>query len=402
MKIQKVHIKKFKALKDFEADLHGKNILLMGDNGVGKSSTIQFIEIALGKTSNIPKEAEGEGYVVTDKDGKEFKFSVKFKAGKPVIEVECDGMKDTRKSTIAGLVGAIDFDIDEFVAWSETKPGQKKQVEFFKSLLDGDIQDEIRRHESNLKKIEEDRTETGRSVKALRGFVSEHPMHNKAIITAPVDIETLEAEQTAGIKNNNQRSAVIERCEARDKEIDELQEKLKKLQEQNKEAQKWLTENPEKDLSTVNQRLSEARDINARVEMAKDYHEKRKYLTHDEDLYESLTAQIESTRQLLSDTIKDMDSPIPGLTFNDEMLIYNGVPVAISNMSSSEIIELGVKMKMAENPDLGVLFIQRGESIGKKRFEEILSLCEENGWQLIMEQVERGNEKLTVQIIGEK
>ena len=34
-----------------------------------------------------------------------------------------------------------------------------------------------------------------------------------------------------------------------------------------------------------------------------------------------MTALIESTRQAIADAIRDFESPVPGLTFNDEMLI---------------------------------------------------------------------------------
>jgi energy-coupling factor transporter ATP-binding protein EcfA2 len=416
MKIQKVHINKFKVIENLEAEIAGKNILLMGDNGVGKSSFIQFLEIALGKTSNIPKEAEGKGYVVADKEGKSYTFKVKVKDGKSVVEVECDGMKDTRKSAIAGLVGAIDFDIDEFVQWSETKPGQKKQVDFFKTLLPEEVIDELNRHTHNLKKVEEERTEVGKQVKNYKGFIAEHPMRNKPLITAEVDVKALEEEQAAIIAKNHKIQEVKQCIEVRKEsiqahlmEIEALKKKIKELTAQteelttkNTDAEKWLAENPEKSVTEINQKLTEAQQSNANVKMAIDYQNKTKYLKDAEEQYGELSAQIDSTRQAIADAIRDMDSPVPGLTFDDERLVYNGVPVSIHNMSSSEIIELGVKMKMAENPDLGVLFIQRGESIGKKRFEEILKLCSENNWQLVMEQVERGNEKLTVQFIGEE
>ena len=42
MKIEKVKIKSFKVLKNFEADIAGHNIFIMGDNAQGKSSIIQF------------------------------------------------------------------------------------------------------------------------------------------------------------------------------------------------------------------------------------------------------------------------------------------------------------------------------------------------------------------------
>jgi hypothetical protein len=62
-------------------------------------------------------------------------------------------------------------------------------------------------------------------------------------------------------------------------------------------------------------------------------------------------------------------------------------------------MHLGIKLKMAENPDLGILFIQRGESLGAQRLKDIQDLAKKYDWQIIMEQVERGNEKLTIEIM---
>ena len=38
MKIQKIKIAQFKILKNLEKEINGKNIFLVGENGVGKSS----------------------------------------------------------------------------------------------------------------------------------------------------------------------------------------------------------------------------------------------------------------------------------------------------------------------------------------------------------------------------
>ena len=60
-----------------------------------------------------------------------------------------------------------------------------------------------------------------------------------------------------------------------------------------------------------------------------------------------------------------------------------------------------MKFKMAENPDLGVLFIEHGESIGQERFDYIKNLAKKHDWQLLIEQVERGKDKLEIQIIAD-
>ena len=85
-----------------------------------------------------------------------------------------------------------------------------------------------------------------------------------------------------------------------------------------------------------------------------------------------------------------MDSPIEGLTYDNDVLVWNGIPVSVDSLSTSEIIELGVRMKIAENPELGMLFIERMESVGTERFNLILDIANKLGWQIIGEHVERG------------
>ena len=67
MKIMKVNLKNFKVLEDFEQDLNGSSILLVGDNGIGKSTVLQGIKIALG-SKDIPSTLQdgAKGIVEVD------------------------------------------------------------------------------------------------------------------------------------------------------------------------------------------------------------------------------------------------------------------------------------------------------------------------------------------------
>ena len=167
MSIQRVIIKSFKAVKNFKFDLKGQSILLMGENGVGKSSVIQFIEIALGRTKNIPPNAKGSGEVVKLTNGKEFTYKVKFKQGKPITTVIMpDGSEDSRKSFLASIVGAVEFDIDGFVEMSRSSAGRNKQIEIFKGFLSQDIQDQLTTIERTIKSKYDERTDLNRQSRA--------------------------------------------------------------------------------------------------------------------------------------------------------------------------------------------------------------------------------------------
>jgi hypothetical protein len=406
--IKKVQIKEFKAIKDFDESFENNIILLKGDNGVGKSSVIQFIEIALGKQKNIPPNATGEGEVIADFKGNQYLFQVSFKDGKPIVTITApDGMKDNKKSTLAGIVGAIDFDIDKFVEQSKSLSGRKEQIETYKKFLDKEIVEQIERYESNVAINYEQRTIANRELKAIDGAIALHPMKGENLNIEPIDVSDVFQKQ----KEANEHNSKIEVAESTllqlkqenekyDSEIARLMDLAKVNKDRIDKGEAFLKSNTKIDVTEFETKLQNANEINAQVSQAKELKAKlaeKDKLTND---IGEMTALIDSTRQVIQDAIRDMDSPVEGLGFDSDQLLYKGIPVNPDSLSKSEIMELGIKLKIAENPDAGVLFIQEGESIGAKRLEEIKEIASKNNFQIIMEQVERGNEKLTVELVS--
>lgn len=408
MKIQTVKIKDFKCLQNIEQEINGNNILLMGDNGVGKSSFIQFVEIALGKNTNIPPNATGEGEVITDKNGNKYTFTVKFKDGKPVVTVTSPGgMKDSRKSALASIVGVIDFDVDNFVDLSKTVAGRKEQIKIFKSFLSDEIRTGLEKFEANVKANYDNRTELNKNLKAKESSVKENPLYK--FIGVKEFKHTEIKEVIAKLKTMNEFNKrvidVQKRFDEREKTLIEISNEIKKLteaekkgQEAQKQATEWLNTNKEhtpdkilaveKELETVekdNKDFTDSETLKKDIELVKKM--------QDESV--DLTTKIDNEKQAITDAIRDMDAPIEGLSFDDDQLVYNGIPVHPDSLSTSEIMMLGIKLKIAENPDFGILFIGRGESLGAKKLKEIQEL----GCQIVMEQVERGKEKLHIEIM---
>lgn len=411
MKIQQVKISEFKNLKNFDADIKGANILLVGDNSVGKSSFMQFIEIALGKSTEIPIGAEGEGTVIADKDGKPWTFKVKFKSGKPFVTiVSPDGMTDTTKSALAQIVGAIDFDVDEFVNLSDTTAGRKKQVEIYKGFLPKDVQQFISEQEQRVVKSYDQRTELNREAKHLEGYLAEHKFKKftDKLPEQPIDVTELTKKITEAIASNDKIKEVEQRIKAREQElkdiafqISQLNAKTDEINKMQEAAEKWLGQNKLVDVTEMMAQKDNAHEINLAFADKSDYDAKMTQFNTVKAEAGEMTAFIESSRGTIEEAIKDCDVPVDGLSFDSEGLIYNGIPVSTANLSTSEIMELGVKLKIAQNPQFGVLFIQRSESIGKQRWEDIKSIAEKNNFQIIAEKVERGVEKLTIELISE-
>lgn len=407
MRIQQVKIKQFKVLKDFEADIQGNNIFIMGENGLGKSSLINFIKISLGDQSNIPPNATGEGVVVASKDGSLYTFKVKFKDGKPIVEVTSpDGLKDTRKGTLASITGAIGFDIDEFVALSKTDAGRKKQVEIYKGFLDSEIISGLEKYSANIKVLEIERTETGREQKRLKALIDSHPLRGEIDLSKFKEVDTaalLEGLNAANSKNEtikdiaNKTAGKLAELAQTDNAIEELERKIAELKEKkskllidHEKGVKWLDANKQIDTTELQNQIENASETNKKASQAKQLMADQNAHAIAEEEYGTATANIQSQRQLISDTIKGMETPVEGLSFDEDTLIYKGVPVSEASLSTSEIQELGLLMKVAENKDFGILFLERGESLGLKRLKDIQEMAAKNNMQLIVEQVERG------------
>lgn len=417
MSIKTVKISNFKLVKDLEQDFNGKNIMIVGENGIGKSSVLQAIQIALGG-KNIPplpiSHGEDDAYVevLTGIDGKDYTFKAKFQPHQsPKLEVTApDGIRDDKKGVIRNLVGGDDFDIDQFVEWSKTSEGRKKQVEVFKSYFEPEIIEQLDRLKQKITNHEQERTETGREVKTLKGFIEEAGISSGDFVKYAEKKDLTElTEKINKISENNEKLTLARersgdrknRLQVIDEEMARLQKEAADLESKEEAYAKWAAENPAVDITDLNSELEEARVFNSRCETISHYETKQKELKDAQESYGESTALIESSREALDNAIKDMGGPIPGLEFDLDQLYYNGNPVDINTLSTSEIMYLGVELKMAANPNVKVLFLEKGESLGQKRLQDIIDMANERGYQIIMEEVERGTEEMTFRFITE-
>jgi len=411
MKIQKVKIKKFKILEDVEKEVKGNHILLIGDNSRGKSSFIQFLQIALGNSKVIPPGVDGDGVVWTSKDGNEYKFDVKIRDGKSVVTITGpDGGKDSRKGYLSQLCGAVEFDINSFVELSKTPAGRREQIEIFKSFLPQEVQEDLKSFENRVKTSYDERTDVNRKIKELDGSVRTNPIAGQTLSQfKQVDV----ASAMASLKSIQEANAKIEKVivnhENRAIEIKSIEEQIKTLKASLKEkvdlqeqATKWMKENPVQSTASLEDTINNATQANNDYQLAQSLKTQLDKLEELRAESGELTALIESQKQAISDTITNMDSPVEGLMYDEYGLVYNGIPVNPDSLSTSEIMLLGVQMKMAESADLGIIFLPRGESLGTERLQQIIDMCNENGFELVMEEVRRGVDELQIELFTDK
>jgi chromosome segregation ATPase len=414
-----VIIKDFKKIKNLKTEVNGCNVFLRGPNGVGKSSFMDFIEIAFGKSTIVPPNTNIEGQVIIDKDGNQYKFDVKLDSkGKPKVTVTMpDGNKDTSKSVIAGIIGVNAFDIDNFVNLSTTEAGRKKQVEEFKKFLDDETRLFLSKYETSVKTNFDERTDLNRDITKLEGAIKLHPMINHTHeLTKFTETKTEDvlAELKKAQSHNEKVKKVISNIEERNEdvekalfEISELETKILALRseveakgELTKQAQEWLKTNSIKPVDVLEQKITDAGRNNQDYLNAQNLIKEMAALSEIKNEANKLTETIESERQMIKDAIRDMEGPIQGLAFDEDQLLYNNIPVHPSSLSKSEIKKLGIRLKIAENPDLP-LFIHEAECMDEDSLKEIQDLADECGLQMFAEEVQRGGSKeLQIEIVA--
>jgi len=421
--IEKVHIKQYTVLKDFKLDINNRSMLICGKNGIGKSSVLKFIQIALGASNLIPPGANGEGEVYTNKEGKKYQFDVKIKNGKSKVTVKGpDGLSDSRKGTLASIVGAVDLNVTEFIELSKSEKGRKKQVEIFKSMLPEDVREELARLEENVKVAYEERTELSKDVKKhevkIKANPLNHLMDKELDKFEKVDISATMTEMQALQKHNASVEQVKERMESRkdtiathEKRIEDIKAELERVEkdlkeEENKQAEatKWLSkpENKVKPLDKHEEIIKNATSTNENYKYAQDIKADKKLLAEMVNDHENYTIRIETGRQAIQDAIKDMAGDlVPGVTYNNEGLIWNDLLVHPDTHSTGEQLELAMKLKMAENPDLQVLFLEHTESLDDDRMNRMLDVAKKEGWQILGEEVRKRQKDMTFELIGE-
>jgi predicted ATP-dependent endonuclease of OLD family len=411
----KAHIKNFKNIKDFEVEPNGHNFWLIGENSTGKTSFQQLLKIAMGDAASIPPNMIADGHFWLDKDGQEYKSKVEAKNGKVTIKVTLpDGVIEDKKTVIRALFGGVDFNVQQFVEWSKTAEGRRKQVAEFKAMLPADAIEIINNLEKEIDNRYKDRTAINQKVDSLKGYIKECKLYGDDLKVQPVDVTAINAELEKANTFNTKVRDVKKRAEDREKSIAEKEAKIEALKAEiaelervtevektvQKDALKWIAEKGiEINTASLVEQINNASEINVKAQQAKEQLDRMKKLESFEAEAENFTVEIELKREAIRDCIRDIDSPVQGLTYEGETLLYNGNPVDDTTLSTSEIIELGCKMAIAKNPDCGILFVSQGESLGNERLKLIQELAKKNNWQIIAEQMVRGNETLEMELM---
>lgn len=384
MKIVSLQAENFKRLKAVEITPDGNTVVISGKNAQGKSSVLDAIWAAL---------AGGKGGAVQRpvRDGQR-KARVRLDLGDVVVERKWSGERTSLEVTAASgakfpspqkmlddLIGSLSFDPLAFA----TQDGKRQR----KTLIDLVPEDaaELDRIADERKQAYDARTLVNRDVKTRRAQVDAIDFPDDTP-DEEVDVVALAGEVQAASQAVQRRETLLAEHALNKREIERLQARQAEIVEEGKSL-KWATEDHVAALTT---RLSEVDAANRHVRAKQTFNE----------LYESLrNAEVESSR--LSDVITLADEkrdeiiaglklPVPGLSFDEEGVLYNGVPFV--QASAAERLRVSVAMAMALNPEIRVIRITDGSLLDSDNMALIEEMAADKDFQVWVERVSDGED----------
>lgn len=436
MKITQVNYTNYRNVPDGSFDLKGRDVILLADNARGKSNFMNGLLMAFNTISqkNVIRDGAEMAEVKvlcqqyegpTPIEGTDHVFRMKAwldNHGDEKVSLEVrlpTGESFETKTKIGQVVGELRLEHD-FVSLSKTPQGKRKQIEIVKSYMDPETIAVLDLEKNKVATARNERTEVGREVDKIKGWLQTQGMDRKLIednANKPlIDPDAISTQIAQLGSHNGKIQGVRDRIKQRyedmariNTEIRNLELKIEALraefhdkEKQNNEAEDYLKANPEKDDQSLRQELSRAIETNKIIEKAKTMATQVELLAKQEEFYGELTARIQSCEQAIEDAIKDLEPPIPGLSFDDDVVRYNDKIVDTDHLSKGEIMLIEAMLRISKHPNVGALFLGEAESLGTQLLGEILASAHQAGMHVIMEQVDRGREELTLEFIPEE
>lgn len=361
----------------------GNLIVLAGKNGAGKTGTIDGLETTF-----------------TGHNGRNIKRPIKDGHGKASIDIALsDGSTLTRGYTPSGTtlkgkdaagnkfgqkeidarLSSLGIDGRKFISM-----GEKDQLKALLSIVDLPfVPAEL---DAERKALEAKRLLVGQQGKAI-GEVTVDPSLPTVETSAQEIISAirLAQDQAAKIKEAEQGFAYAQGKVAEiSAKIAELTGELEGWTEAVITRQGELESQPlPADTAALEAQLATVEEANAEIRANNTAREQAATKDSLRTQYEALTEEIKAIDKRKADGLSQAEMPIEGLDFDDEGVLYQGVP--FSRASGREQLIVSCAMIMATNPEIRVIVVRDGNVLDLEGLQILQDMAEATDFQVFIE-----------------
>lgn len=400
MKILELRAENVKNLKVVEIKADSTANILTGENGAGKSAVLDSIFMILtGKKIEQPIR-NGEKRAEISVDLGQYKVKrVYTEKGDRLEVMSADGATFKSPQTLLdNLLGKLSFDPLEF---AKMKPGPQRE------LLAEIVSLDLKKFDEEKQKKYDERTLKNREVTNLQAVYNSlpepagiYPDEEVSVAAKFTNLEELEKKRSLHAEYLSERDGLEEESKHVGEDIAELRQEIKeieakierKLKDQAdisaeiKRLDELAPENVTNEtIDALRNDIKETERVNGCVRKQNERRMMAKKLETAQQGVASLTAEIEKIDQQKKEKITSASFPLPGLSINDEVVLYENKP--FSQLSTGEQIRISTAIAMKLNPTLKIILIREGSLLDKKGLQEIIAIAKDNDYQLWIEKI---------------
>lgn len=438
VRLEAANVKRLRAVT-IEPDPGGALVVIAGKNAQGKTSVLDSIAYALGGKKLVCEEPIRSGVdrakVVVDLGELVVTRTWHRERGSEleVRSAESGNKMQSPQAVLDLLRGRISFDPLEFV-----RQGPKERLETLRKLVGLDFTE----HEARRKTLYDDRTESGRHLRAAQARLDALPEKHAGVPVEEVSVVELSMKLEATLREcsavdqaeeiaRRMRTEATSAQQLRDRlggEIETLKERhMREFAElqarQAKEQQRAIAEH-ENAITAAQRTDAHARaheeeavkrtrpdpdPIRAQIERASALNAKvrqnaeRGRVEMERDAVKAdvdrMTLDIDALDAAKAEQIQAAKFPVPGLSLDDHGVRLNGQP--FEQASSAEQLRVSVAMGAALNPTLRVLLVREGSVLDDDSMKILAEMAAATDMQCWVERVGGGEDGAVVIHDGE-
>lgn len=370
-----------------------------GKNGNGKTSVLDSIAWALGGDAYRPDEAKRRDSVLPPHINIRLSngIVVERKGKNSDLKVTDPSGKRAGQKLLNSFIDQLALDLPKFMNASD-----KEKAHALLNIIG--VEDELNRLRNTEKKLTNERLYIGQEAKSKEGAAKELPYYKDApdeMISASALIQEQQAILARNGENQKKRQdlatlqsrekELYKAIEKAEKELSEMKSNLGSVQVGIKNSQKTVEQLKDESTAELAENLANIENINTQVRANYDKERAEDEAKVYRDKYKEKSAEIEKTREAITNLLKGADLPLPELSVNDSgSLTYKGY--TWSNLSSSEQLKVGTAIARAFNPKCGFVLLDKLEQMDTDTLQEFGEWLQSEGLQAIATRVSTGDE----------
>ena len=369
------------------------------------------------------------------------------------------GIKSTKVTDLRNVFDYHDVSVEEFMLWSDSKEGRMKQRNLLLSIFPKEIQEKFISAIEKETLYYNNRASLNKEVdlltKQLEGYkmteeellqlqnkatyqsrLNQANEYKKKATESYTNIKVLESkieQDIIGLEQyksslTNQKAQLKKQIDDKHDEINELKAKLQKLEQEAFdliEQSENFDQNANKEIDRRNATIKSYHDqvavikadllpedkvetsittLKARIDALATLETRNNMRLEIVKQLEAKTASLKVAEKDLTDirnykdqVILEAEMPIQGLSIDENGLNYNGLPFDKNQLSTSQFMQVVLRILIAINKKTPIIPIGRAESFGKKKLNELIELAEKENCQIFFEKV-KDEGSLTIEV----